>query len=146
MNPRAFLEVADTLIAGLSEAEWRSAVSRAYYGLFHIARRLLLRCGFAVPRADQAHTYLWRRLANAGHLDVVDAGNDANHLRSLRNSADYDIDRAMDQLSATGYLQLAGSISRLLEEVEADAVIRTRITETMKTYERDVLGQVTWHP
>jgi hypothetical protein len=30
MNPRDFLDVADELLAGSTEASWRSAVSRAY--------------------------------------------------------------------------------------------------------------------
>jgi hypothetical protein len=81
MNPLDFLEVADELIGGMREADWRSAVSRAYYAAFHVARRLLQRCGFTVPDGDQAHAYLWLRLSNAGHPDVRQAGLD------LRNAA-----------------------------------------------------------
>ena len=44
MKPRDFLDVADELSDG--EAHWRSAVSRAYYAAFHVARRLLIELGF----------------------------------------------------------------------------------------------------
>jgi uncharacterized protein (UPF0332 family) len=53
-----FLILAELWITGTSEAEWRSAVSRAYYAAFHVARQLLRTLGFLVPRGDQAHAYL----------------------------------------------------------------------------------------
>jgi hypothetical protein len=65
MNPRDFLEVADEWAGGTREAEWRSAVSRAYYAVHHVARRMLEEWGFAVPTADQAHAFVWLRLALA---------------------------------------------------------------------------------
>jgi uncharacterized protein (UPF0332 family) len=55
MNGRDFLPLATQLAGGTTEAEWRSAVSRAYYAAFHVARRLLSELGFTVPRADRAH-------------------------------------------------------------------------------------------
>src|SRR5262249_22533211 len=92
MNPRDFLNVAAALIAGPSEADWRTAGSRAYYAAFHVARNLLRQCGFVVPKADQAHAYLWLRLANCGHPDVTKAGDDLHDLRNVRNQADYDLE------------------------------------------------------
>ena len=58
IDGRDYLTLAKTWITGASEAEWRSAVSRAYYAAFHEARDLLRNLGFAVPRGDQAHAYL----------------------------------------------------------------------------------------
>ena len=55
ITPRDLMDVADILITGTHEAEWRSAVSRAYYSAFHAGRLLLRACGFDVPQADQAH-------------------------------------------------------------------------------------------
>jgi len=62
MTPREFLDVADEWCVGTREAEWRSAVSRAYYAAFHAAIELMDRCGFVVPKGEQAHGYLWLRL------------------------------------------------------------------------------------
>jgi hypothetical protein len=59
MSPREFLEVADEWATGTREAEWRPAVSRAYYAAFHGARAVLQQAGFVVPQGDQAHAYLW---------------------------------------------------------------------------------------
>lgn len=70
MNARDVLEVADGLSMGTKEAEWRAAVSRAYFAAFHAARQLMEDLGFQVPRGEQAHAYLWKRLSNSGHVDV----------------------------------------------------------------------------
>src|SRR5438105_181282 len=93
MNPEEFLELASEWVDGEREGEWRSAVSRAYYAAFHVASQLLTQAGFAVPDSERAHAYLWRRRANSGHPDVQRAGNDFAFLRSMRNRADYDMNR-----------------------------------------------------
>src|SRR5438477_485799 len=41
MNWRDFLSLAARLAADVTEADWRAAVSRAYYAAFHVARQLL---------------------------------------------------------------------------------------------------------
>src|SRR5918912_522186 len=63
MTGREFLPLAARLAAGGTEPEWRSAVSRAYYAAFHVARELFTDLGFTVPRAEQAHRYLTLRNA-----------------------------------------------------------------------------------
>lgn len=146
MDVHEFLEVAWSLLEGHREAEWRSAVSRAYYSAFPVARQLLNHCGFAVPRADQAHAYLWLRLSNAGHPDVQNAGAQLSFLRHERNQADYDVDRSLDQTSAIDRVQMGADIVALLDAVAKEATIIAQITEAMKIYERDVLREVTWHP
>jgi uncharacterized protein (UPF0332 family) len=144
MKPRDFLDIADDLAAGIKEAGWRSAVSRAYYAVFHGARALLQDSGFTVPAADQAHSYLWKRLSNSGHPDAIQVGRDMIHLRNKRNWADYDLEIEMDQTTAMSFVQMADTMIELLEEVGSEPAIRTAITETMKVYERDVLRQMTW--
>jgi uncharacterized protein (UPF0332 family) len=146
MNHRDFLHVADDLVTGLTEADWRSAVSRAYYAAFHTGRLLLEQCGFAVPRAEQAHAYLWLRLANCGQVDLQNAGNDLNTLRQMRNQADYDLARSFSHAGAFAFVQVAETIIDLFEKTTTEPGIRAQITPVISTYERDVLGQVTWHP
>ncbi len=107
MHGRDFLQLADALAAGSTEAEWRSAVSRAYYAAFHVARALLLHCGFAVPRGEQAHAYLWRRLSNASQAEVVAAGGNLLDLRRERNWADYDLERPFHQPTAASQAKVA---------------------------------------
>src|SRR5208337_4398264 len=91
MNGRDFLPLARNLAALPTEVAWRSALSRAYYAAFHVARDLLESMGFAVPKADAAHKHLAWRLGNCGAPQVEDAGRKLDILRGDRNSADYDM-------------------------------------------------------
>ena len=145
MDFRNYLTLAATLAAGTTEAEWRSAISRAYYAAFHVARALLLSLGFRTPQADRAHGYLWLRLANAGAADVKVAGNRLNALRRQRNRADYDSHPPRTQPMAANEVKNAEEIIQALDAAAVEPV-RTQITDAMKVYERDVLHDVTWHP
>jgi uncharacterized protein (UPF0332 family) len=145
MDARDFLTLAEDLSRGSTEAEWRTAVSRAYYAAFHVARELLVQCGFLVPRADPAHSYLWLRLCNCGHLDVQRAGGELNTLRRARNEADYYLRGQLDQATTAVHVQLADQTIQSLEAAALEP-IKTQITDAMKVYERDVLRDVTWHP
>jgi uncharacterized protein (UPF0332 family) len=145
MNERDFLSLAHLLAARAEEAAWRSAISRGYYATFHVARLLLEDLGFAVPRADRAHGYLWLRLASCGDASVQDAGAKLNRLRRDRNQADYDLAAAFTQAFAQGRVRTAEQIMQALD-VAAIEPTRTQITDAMKIYEHDVLHDVTWRP
>jgi uncharacterized protein (UPF0332 family) len=145
MNWRDFLLLATRLAAGSSEADWRTAVSRAYYAAFHVARRLLADLQFAVPRADRAHQYLVFRLSNSGEAAVEQAGRDLETLRRLRNRADYDDAPPLTQPQAAAAVRVAEGIVQALDAARQGPP-RTRIRDAMIVYERDVLHDVTWHP
>lgn len=90
MDFRTFLNLAEGLVAGGTEAEWRTSVSRAYYGAFHVACDLLHILGFSVPHADRAHAYASLRLSNCLDDEAIEVGRQLKELRSRRNQADYD--------------------------------------------------------
>lgn len=145
MNWRDFLSLATRLAAESTEADWRSAVSRAYYATFHIARRMLVDLRFVVPRADRAHQYLVFRLGNCGESAVEQAGRDLETLRRLRNRADYDEVPAVTQPQATAAVHLAEGILKVLDAARQEPA-RTQMRDAMIVYERDVLQDVTWQP
>jgi uncharacterized protein (UPF0332 family) len=145
MNGRDFLTLAVQLSKESTEAAWRSAVSRAYYAVFHVARDLLAVLGFTVPYGDRAHSYLWMRLSNSSDPDIEDAGAALNTLRQNRNRSDYDLHLNVKVRDAQDAVQLAqGAIQTL--DTASSTPLRTKITDAMKIYERDVLHDVTWHP
>lgn len=145
MNWRDFLSLAARLAAAATEADWRSAVSRAYYAAFHVARRLLADLNFTVPRADRAQQYLVFRLSNCGEAVVERAGRDLETLRRLRNRADYDNAPPFTQPQAAAAVRLAEHIIRELDNTRNDPP-RTTVRDATIVYERDVLNDVTWHP
>lgn len=145
MNERDFLSLAHSLTGGGTEVAWRTAVSRAYYAAFHVARNLLQDLGFTVPHADRAHAFLWLRLGNCGDIAVQTAASDLNLLRRHRNQADYDLKSLFTQGFAQARVHAAERIIQALDKVKSGPA-RTQITDAMKIYERDVLHDVTWRP
>jgi uncharacterized protein (UPF0332 family) len=145
MKADDFLLLAKRLANGSTEAEWRSAVSRAYYAVFHIGREFMQSLGFRVPRDDRAHKYLSWRLSNSGNPASKEAGFDLDSLRAQRNEADYDLRRVVSKEVALSGIQFAEQIIQSLAEARKEPT-RSQITETMKSYERDVLQEVTWRP
>jgi len=143
MSPRDVLAVAEELCDGATEAFWRAAIGRGYFAAFHAARQLLQQAGFTVPEADRAHGYLWLRLCNCGHPEVVAVGVSLKALRGLRNRADYDLDQPVSHRAAIVHVDEAARLLELLETVPGSASFAA-ITEAMKIYERDVLRVVTW--
>src|SRR5205809_766265 len=105
MNGREFLAVAKVLLGLGTEAAWRSAVSRAHYAVFHVARQLLEDLGFAVPRGDRAHGHLWLRLSNCRDPQVENAGRELNDLRRHRNRADYEMNVPLSSSTAAALVQ-----------------------------------------
>lgn len=145
MNWRDFLLLAARLASGVTEADWRTGVSRAYYAAFHTARRLFTDLNFIVPRADRAHQYCVFRLSNSGEASVEQAGRDLDTLRRLRNRADYDDAPPLTQAQALAAVQLAEGVIQQLDAARQEPT-RTHIRDTMIVYERDVLRDVTWQP
>ena len=145
MDFREYLDLARTLQSGPREADWRSAVSRAYYAAFHVAAELLTELGFRVPQGERAHGYLWLRLSNCGDANVVIAGRNLQDLRQQRNRADYDGKRAFHAATASRLVQIAEKAILALDAARNEP-LRTSITDAMKVYERDALQDVTWQP
>jgi uncharacterized protein (UPF0332 family) len=145
MNWRDFLSLAGRSAGNATEADWRTAVSRAYYAAFHVARQLLTDLNFTVPRADRAHQYLVFRLSNCGESAVEQAGRDLETLRRLRNRADYDDAPAVTQPQAAAAVRLAEAIIQVIDAARLEPT-HTQMRDAMIVYERDVLQDVTWSP
>lgn len=145
MIGRDFLTVAQALSAGPTEAEWRSAISRAYYAAFHTAREFLTRLRFRVPAGEQAHAYLWLRLSNTGDPKADAIGRLLRDLRGRRNNADYDLGRPRTQANATDATTDAHDlIARMVALAGTPDEIAIR--DGMRAYEQAILKVDTWGP
>ena len=67
----------------------RSAISRAYYGVFCMARNLLLKKHVEIPR-EHVHEYVRNRYLAAGDVEVEKVGENLKRLWGKRIQADYD--------------------------------------------------------
>jgi hypothetical protein len=102
MIPVEFLHYADQIAqtAGLGPAEYRSAISRAYYAAYHSGRAFLRAAKIEAP---DNHGAVWGALLCGGDLEIVKAGSDLGSLHGDRRKADYQLaNRACETQGAAG--------------------------------------------
>jgi uncharacterized protein (UPF0332 family) len=135
MNPLEFMQIALRLSAG-DEAGKRTAVSRAYYCVFHVALELLASCGIRFSKGIPPHDLVSRCLQNSGDQQIQYAGNMLKELRTARNAADYDLATRRFSLQQPVNLQLrtAQDILTRLPPMLPDAIVAT-----LREYARAVL-------
>jgi hypothetical protein len=144
MNPRDFLLVAEDLLEGTREADWRSAVSRAYYAAFLVAAELFRDAGFRVPPDGNGHAYVYLRLNNCGREEVIDTGAALWDLRGTRNWADYDMATPLALEVGVRAVADARRLVRFLDDLADSEAVLGPVVAAMRVYERDVLKQVTF--
>jgi uncharacterized protein (UPF0332 family) len=84
-----FQDTAERLALGTTEGDWRSAISRGYYAVFHFFREFLLSHGLDVGPAGQSHFNLYIGLLNCGFPQVAAIASRIDALRAHRVRADY---------------------------------------------------------
>jgi uncharacterized protein (UPF0332 family) len=94
MDGNDFIALAGKLAAppAADEAACRTAISRAYYGAFHVARSLLTELGFAAVGNANVHGFVQHYLNGSGDPQACRAASLLSHLQMARNKADYRLD------------------------------------------------------
>jgi uncharacterized protein (UPF0332 family) len=95
-----FRDTAERLGQGATEGDWRSAISRAYYAVFHFFRQFLQSNGLDIGRGGQSHFNLYSGLLNCGFPQVAAIASRIDGLRAHRVWADYDLDRPVSRRAA----------------------------------------------
>ena len=93
MNPRDFLKVATKLSKSDTTAEYRTAISRAYYAAYNVGVELLEGMGCAISKSAAGHEQLSSNFNNSEDLELSKISTQLNDLRSKRNIADYRLER-----------------------------------------------------
>jgi len=120
---RAYLHLAGELLSHQQtaipqEAYLRSAISRAYYGVFCIARNFLISKGTTIPRID-THKFVRETFFNSTHKIERKIGKDLRDLWHERKEADYENIATFDTKRATTAYQLATRILNRLQAIGA---------------------------
>lgn len=105
MQSSEFQDTAKRLARGVTEAHWRSAISRGYYAVFHFFREFLLSNGLDVGRGGQSHINLYSGLLNCGFPHVAAIASRIDGLRAHRVWADYDLVRPINRRAAQSSVQ-----------------------------------------
>jgi hypothetical protein len=90
-----FQDTADRLSRGATEGDWRSAISRGYYAVFHYFREFF---------------NLYSGLQNCGVPSVGPIAMRIDDLRAKRVWSDYQLARRVSQSLAAGIVQASHSV------------------------------------
>lgn len=85
--------------SGYEESCYRSSVSRAYYGVFGIARNFLIKNGATIPR-ENTHKFLINEYKNSADVLRKKIGKNLDLLRRYRTNADYEDDISLRKKEA----------------------------------------------
>lgn len=125
MTGNDYIELASRLLLssiGQPEARYRSAVSRAYYGAFHLAVTFLNEVGAKVPANSECHQQAYQALLNSGNVHAQEAARLLDDLRTSRNEADYKLHkkRLADQGNAMIDVGMAGDFQSKLKSCDEE--------------------------
>jgi hypothetical protein len=135
MDPADYLALAQQLINQDNEASHRSAVSRAYYGLFNYLHQEISRMGFALRREGTIHDEIYRLLHNCGVEEVRCNAVLLRQLREGRNKADYFyLLPFLPSVEAIQHCQSAKMLLAFFKQQFADAAAREKIRTGIKDY------------
>ena len=85
----AYLTLAEELEMRVDEASLRSALSRAYYYVYHLALKRAEANGFEVRPGEGTHTQLWRLFSGSSETACQKLAQMAGRLKDKRERADY---------------------------------------------------------
>src|SRR5438876_55592 len=105
-----FQDTAERLAHAATEGDWRSAISRGYYAVFHFFREFLAANGLDVGRGGQSHFNLYSGLLNCGFPQVAAIASRIDGLRVHRVWADYDLVRPISNRAAQSSIRESRSL------------------------------------
>jgi hypothetical protein len=138
MDPRDFDTLARKLSTGATAAERRTAIGRSYYAVFNVAAEHLRALGFPIGKGAAAHGEIQKCLSNSGDKAVTAVASDLSDLHSLRNRADYQLDRADVDKPATvlAVVESASDLIRTLDNAFAGPQ-RSQLQASIQKWRRD---------
>jgi len=115
MDAREFFVLAQELMQGHREVDYRSAVSRAYYSAFHACRTLLKNIPNLPGSIGTSHQRVIDELLSHSDKQINSLGNKLKVARDLRQKADYQLERAFSRYEAS---RLLSQVQKILSEVD----------------------------
>lgn len=122
---------------GADAPSLRTAVSRAYYGAFHLARALLADMGYRCRTRDNEHLFVQRHFANCRHGIALEIGGLLSNLHESRKEADYDLDKARTETRQLAML-CAARADRVRDQLKTcrQPEVLSAIAAEMDTYRK----------
>jgi len=139
MNPRDFLGIATKLSNGNTSAEYRTAVSRAYYAVYNVGVEVLGSMGIHISEGPQGHAHLQHDLGNCGDLELAKIGIQLGDLHHKRIMADYKVSdiRHDSQKTSQALVRQAEKMISSLDQCTASPR-RNNIEKAIKEYRHKI--------
>ena len=133
MEPGEFITFASRTVTQ-GKAGARSAISRAYYGVFHASRRVLQELAAEVPRNATAHNLLPQFFQAVNHPSAIAAATLLSGLHGERIKADYQLTLAPIEETAFARLMVesAVEVQRHLEAFRGDCLADARLLQDFR--------------
>jgi len=117
-----YIDLSNTLISSsknntLEKAYLRTSVSRAYYGIFCIARNYLRDIKNTQIRLQNTHEFVMNQFKFSNNLKEICIGNYLGNLRDERNKADYRDNYQIDINRANKILASANQVLRFFQQL-----------------------------
>lgn len=136
MKPKSFHDLAARLAnEGSEPAQFRTAISRAYYSVYNTGAHLVrtLTGAFEPPENQGYHTWLRDCLKQSKDNLVIQTGQQLYGMSEQRKDADYEMDASKaktaveNQKTAQTAVELAARLIERLENARKDPTRRNRI-------------------
>ena len=117
-----YIDLSNILISSsknntLEKAYLRTSVSRAYYGIFCIARNYLRDIKNIQIRLQNTHEFVMNQFKFSNNLKEICIGNYLGNLRDDRNKADYGDNYQIDINRANKILASANQVLRFFQQL-----------------------------
>lgn len=109
-----YVYLAKELLNRTEESCLRSSISRAYYGVFCIARNRKGYKNYRLKKGENLHWVVINTYKNSTDRDEQNIGQILDKLRKLRNDADYNDDKTIDKSLAERSVNSANNILNML--------------------------------
>jgi hypothetical protein len=141
MDPRDFQQIAERLVGGTCAAEFRTAISRAYYATYNVSVEILEGMNFRIPGGSNGHGNVQRRLSNCGEKEIIKVGSQIGDLHSKRIQADYYLDNSKteNKKTAEAIVRNARKLIQILDN-KCWSSNRQKIIDAIKEYDRKTSG------
>lgn len=139
MDPRDFHQLASHLVRSSSAAEIRTAISRAYYAVYHVSAEILRAMGFQISTGPQGHGDVRNRLSNSGAPEVMRIGSQLGDLQGRRIQADYRLDNLEVENPKTAHA-LVEQAARMIQTLErcSKGLQRPQIIAAIEAWEQKI--------
>jgi uncharacterized protein (UPF0332 family) len=121
------LSLAQELGARPEEVCLRTAIGRAYYYVYHLARQRVLDNGFPFTFGSDTHKQVWEKFSNSADLDCRKLAARASVLKEKRQRADYDRSYGRIQAEFPAILDSAKKFAEDLAKLKPDLPLNTGV-------------------